>query len=171
MRIEQRTELAHPADAAWEALLSANYLEMLVARIDAIVEATEVERADEGGVITRAVRYGAPTREKIPSFLARYADAAPERVYWVQRERWDPAARSMRYAIEAEMKPEWRARYRAEGRVRLEPKGESACTMIASLELEVRVFGLGGLIERAVKKESSAIFAQQGEALRATLGS
>ena len=167
MEVMKVTELAKGADEAVELLLSKAYTEALVRGIEAVSGIEELERVERDGVVTRVMRYSAPTASKIPSFLSRYASNAPSHVHWEQRERWDIKGRRMSYEIVAEVKAEWQRYYSASGSLALESvKQGSATRMAAQLRYEVNVFGFKRLAERALQEEIERMLALQGEIAR-----
>lgn len=50
------------------------------------------------------------------------------------------------------MKTPLEGKLRTEGVQRCEPRGESACLRVVELEVEAKVFGLGGMLEAATEK-------------------
>ncbi|MSP24185.1 MAG: DUF2505 domain-containing protein [Myxococcales bacterium] len=67
--------------------------------------------------------------------------------------RLDPVTRIWRFT----MKPSTLAdKLRTEGTVRCEPLGEGKCRRIAEIEIEVKIFGLGGMMESFTENEMKA---------------
>lgn len=166
MKIEKETPIAAPPQDVFDYMLSAPFLDALVAGIDAISGIEEISRHEQGGVTTRTLRYEAPTASKIPGFLKKYQDRAPAHVHWEQRERWDTSSWSMSYQIVAEIKPEWQRYYDTTGAMTLSTDGAGAL-MRASLDFSVNVFGLKRLIERAARDEVDAILTTQASIIAA----
>ena len=164
MKISETTLIEASSDDTFSFLLSESYTRLLVQHIDVVHDIEEIARAQEDGeVITRVMRYSASTRDKVPKFLKKYEASAPEYVYWKQIERWDRARARMTYTIEAEIKDEWQRYYETRGVLMLEKVGEQKTRQVTELDYQVKVFGLGSLIERALRDEISKLLAIQGQ--------
>lgn len=171
MKVEHTTELSAPPEAIIEYMLSPAYAEALVEAIDAVEAIEEISRQahESGQVLERVMRYTAPTAGKIPKFLKKYEDRAPDKVHWEQRERWERERGRMSYEIEADIKPDWQRYYDTRGELELTPQGQST-KLEATLSYDVNVFGLGRVIERALRSEVERILETQAEVTRRHLG-
>ncbi len=72
-----------------------------------------------------------------------------EKVTYVEEGTFDAAAGTFRSRIVPSSLAD---RIRIETVMRLEPRGAGACERIAEAEVEVRVLGLGGLVEKFIEK-------------------
>jgi hypothetical protein len=89
---------------------------------------------------------GAPKVE-LPGAIAKLIG---DRFGYEEEGAFDSAAQKWRW----KMRPSAMAdKMRMEGVVRVEPAGEGKCRRIADIELEAKVFGLGGMIEGTSEKE------------------
>lgn len=156
LQASRKDVLAHMLDRA--------YLDALVEGIDFLnaIEEVSVEEQPDGKLL-RVLRYEARTQDKIPSFLKRYADKAPEFVHWEQRELWDMEAGKMTFGIVAEVPDHWQRYYTQSGELTFSEISQGAQTKLESrLSYAVNVFGLKRLIEKAAHKEVSALLDLQG---------
>ena len=153
MKVTHTSTVSATPDEVMRAMLAPSYLDQLVAHIDTIDGIEEIERSEGSDEsITRVLRYSAPTAGKIPSFLKKYSDKAPSHVHWREQGEWDTRARRYTYAIVAEVPDDWQRYYASRGSVELcEAEGGAATEVVASLDVEVKVFGLSRLIERAAR--------------------
>jgi hypothetical protein len=164
MVIQTKTQVALSPDAVMERLLEPAHAARLLARLDMVDQIEELSRVERDGRVERVLRYRAPTAGKIPGFLARYASKAPAHVSWEQREVWDLKGRSMTYTIVPEVPERWRSYYTNKGGLEVQPAGAGA-QVVATLELEVNVFGFKRMIERALEPEVKRLLELQGAAI------
>ena len=165
MIVRHTTHIQASPTRAYSYLLGREYSDAIVDAVASISAIEELSRSSSDGVLSRLMRYSAPTADRIPSFLSKYAHSAPEEVHWRQRERWQREELSMTYSIEAEIREEWRRYYTTHGELKLEPASEG-CSLITRIEYSVGVFGLRRLIERSIESEVSKILELQGEVVR-----
>ena len=163
MKVEHTITLQVPKAAALEAILSPEYLDALTHGLEPIGAIEETVRESSPGHLRRTLRYTAPTAGKIPSFLSKWQSKAPAHVHWQEQGNWDLEAGRLEYTIRAEIPQRWQEYYETRGVMELQESGEEACVMRTALEFEVQVFGLGGMIERAVRREVEKILGQQAQ--------
>lgn len=162
MDIQKSTLIHVSREAVLTYLLSPNYDEALVEGIEAIASITEHTRTQDEHTLTRVMRYGAETASRMPSFLSKYKDKAPEFVYWDQIEIWNLSDFSLSYTIKADIKPEWQKYYTTRGTLQLTQSATDQTKLVATLHYKVNVFGLSRLIEKALLEEVSTILTTQG---------
>lgn len=153
-------------------MLSQAYRRTLCEKISFVsrIELEHEERKES--VVVRTLRYEALTKEKIPSFLKRYASKAPEHVYWEQRECWNLSAGKMTFSIKAEIPEAWQHYYTQSGELLFEELAAGDSTRLkSSLSYEVNVFGLKRLIEKAARQEVQALLTLQGDVAAAHFAS
>lgn len=165
--MEVRTQhiITAPRSAVMAYMLEREYLDALVEGISFINGIEEQETEEQpGGKLLRVLRYEAKTQDKIPSFLKRYADKAPEFVHWEQRELWDLRNGEMTFGIVAEVPEHWQRYYTQSGKLSFaEASGGQQTSMESVLSYAVNVFGFKRLIEKAAEKEVSALLDLQGQ--------
>lgn len=164
MKIEVVTTLGAAPARLVELMLAPEQLARLVARLDMVDQIEELSREERGGKIERTLRYRAATAGKIPAFLSRYKDRAPEHVFWEQREVWDVAGGRMTYTIVPQVPAHWGKYYTNSGSLAVSAHARGA-TLTARLELEVKVFGFQTLIERALEPEIKRLLELQSGAV------
>lgn len=135
--------MALPAERFWEILHEPLY-EARVAEAAGLEAYQEVERREEPEAVYRRLRVEADLPEPLHSLLRRIAGV--DSASYVE-EQWRSRSR---------MEVRWRMtpgvladRIRVEGVVRVEPRGATHCTRILEGVVEVKVLGVGGLVERA----------------------
>ncbi len=164
MRLEQKTRLPITADQAVSLLTSEAYSRALAAQLTQVSAIEEIARVSDGDVMHRTTRYTAPTAGRIPRFLKKYEAKAPAEVSWEERAVWDLAKHTMHYTIVPDLPQRWHSYYNATGTLSVTPSHDGDAMMRASLSFEVKVLGLGKLIEAALREEVQRILQIQGEA-------
>lgn len=163
--IVKHTTLIHASPReVYDYLLDDRYSAALTEAVASISKIEELSRESSDDAISRLMRYSAPTMDRVPSFLSKYAQNAPAEVHWRQQEQWSKKDLSMVYSIEAEVREEWQRYYVTRGELRLEPH-KRGCALLTSIEYSVSVFGLRRLIERSIEPEVSKILETQGDVL------
>jgi len=162
LKIETTTTVEATKARVIEYMTSPDYLLALCDALEAVSAIEETVRDEDGAGLKRTLRYTAPTRSKIPGFLKRYEDKAPEFVFWDERGSWDTAAGRFAYEIVPEIPEAWHKYYTTSGRVDFSER-DGRTTLKTTLEYGVEVFGLKRVIERALKPEVEKILELQGE--------
>ena len=165
MEIRTQHTIAAPRAAVMAYMLERDYLDALVEGIPFVSKIEELQTEEQSdGKLLRVLRYEAKTQDKIPAFLKRYADKAPEFVHWEQRELWDLQNGVMTFGIVAEVPDHWQRYYTQSGKLTfLDAKGGQQTRMESALSYAVNVFGFKRLIEKAAQKEVSALLDLQGD--------
>lgn len=163
MKVTYTEQVNASAAAIFEYMTSPAYLEALVKAIDAVSSIEELESQADGDSLKRRVLYEAPTAGKIPGFLKKYEDKAPAHVRWEEQGVWDASRTTLRYKIVPELPEHWHKKYSVSGELQLVEQGPEKTQLSVSLEYKVKVFGLGGIIESALKDEVEKILAIQAK--------
>lgn len=162
MHIHHDVLLNAPPQQAMEYMLSEAFLEALTQGLDNVSDIEKLTHEQTQDKLARVLRYQAPTRNKLPKFLKKYEDKAPEFVYWKEVATWDLPNRAMSYTIEPEVPQQWTSYYDVSGSVAWTPEGQGT-RMRATLTFDVNVFGLKRLIERALEPEVTRLMKVQGD--------
>lgn len=163
MRVHCEHEIPLAADAFWE-LLHAPHYEAAVAEAVGLRAYRELERREEPDAIYRRLQVEAELPETLAGVLRRLGLEGPlgyVEEQWRSRER-----REVRWRMTPGALAE---RARIEGIVRIEPRGATRCVRVLDGAIEVRVFGVGGMLERAAVKMVTDAYAK-GAAVAAQLG-
>lgn len=163
--VELTSQIRHPhatpAQVA-ERMRSDAYLSALCDALD-MVSAIEVTHTQTSGArLERTTRYTAPTAGKIPGFLKKYEDRAPAHVHWEERGVWDLNTHTLSYTIAPDIPPHWNKHLHNEGTLTLTADGDDTI-MRVHVSYAVKLFGLGAVIERALKPEVQRILDLQGQ--------
>ncbi len=169
MEIQTSTTLDATPNDVFTLMTSPAFLMLMTQTLDAVSAIEEVSRDEQDTRLQRTLRYTAPTASKIPKFLRKYADQAPEFVHWEERGEWDTASHTLTYEIVPDIPASWHDRYSNQGRMELRPLGDGRTRMEVTLRFDVNVFGFKKLIERALRPEVQSILDLQGEAVAAHL--
>lgn len=143
MRLHCEHEIPLSADQFWDVIHAPHY-ETRCAEAIGLEAYRELERREEVDTIYRKIRVETELPEPLASLVRRVAgNVAPSYVeeQWRSRQR-----REVRWRITPQVMAE---RARIEGVVRVEPKGKDRCLRVLDGVVEVKIFGAGGLIERA----------------------
>jgi hypothetical protein len=143
MRIRCEHVIPLPADAFWELIHAPRY-EAAVAEAVGLRAYRELERREEPDAVYRRLQVEADLPEALGAVLRRLGVAGPigyVEEQWRQRER-----REVRWRMTPGALAE---RARIEGVVRVEPRGAGRCARVLDGVIELRVFGVGGMLERA----------------------
>jgi hypothetical protein len=143
MKLYCEHEIALPAEEFWAMLHAPDY-EARVGQAIGLRAYEELERRDEPDAIYRRLRVEADLPDALRGLVRRVAgDASAGYV----EEQWRSRSRM---EVRWRMQPNVLAdRIRIEGVVRIEPRGARRCVRILDGVVEIGVFGLGGLLERA----------------------
>lgn len=167
MEIRTSTTIDATAEQVFEFMTSPGFLALMTETLDAVSGIEEAGRTEREGALERTLRYTAPTASKIPGFLKKYADQAPENVHWEERGTWDLATHTLTYEIVPDIPDSWHDRYSNQGQLTLTPTAQGKTLMEVTLRFDVNVFGFKKLIERALRPEVQSILELQGQALAA----
>jgi len=163
MRIRCEHEIPLSADAFW-GLLHAPHYEAAVARAVGLREYRELERREEPEAVYRRVQVEAEAPAALGALLRRIGLEGP--LGYVE-EQWRSR---MRREVRWRMTPgAFAERARIEGVVRIEPRGRGRCARVLEGVVELRVFGVGGVLERAAVSMVTDAYAK-GAAVAAELG-
>lgn len=166
MNITHETVIEADAQHVINFMLDPTFRQKLCLALDGITSIEEVSIETLGQQVQRVLRYKAQTRDKIPSFLSKYKDRAPEFVYWKERAHWDRAKGTMSYIIEPEIQEKWHSYYNVEGKLTFESRAKFTL-LKAQLNYDVNVFGLKRLIERAIYSEAEQLLMLQAQIIKA----
>lgn len=165
MQVKNQTLIDAQPEQVIEFILSPTFIAKLCVELDAVRSIEELESTQEDATLKRILQYQAPTQSKIPSFLSKYKDKAPEFVYWKEIATWDLDKHQMTYQIEPDIPEKWHSYYDVSGQLRcIERSGKTM--LVTSLTYEVNVFGLKRLIERALKAEVENMLNLQGDIIK-----
>lgn len=154
MKVTVRGTIETDVDTYWDAVFfdpefnRRVYLEALGFRDFELLELT----GEPGERRTRKMRSEPAT--ELPAALRKLAGGP---LTYVESGAFDPATKEFTYALELSALGD-KADIR--GRLRVEPKGEKRCERIAELDISVRVFGVGGTIERFIAKTIQESYAK-----------
>jgi hypothetical protein len=163
MRIRCEHEIPLSADAFWELLHAPRY-EAAVARAVGLREYRELERREEPEAIYRRLQVEAELPDSLGALLRRIGVAGP--IGYVEEQWRSRARREVRWRMTPGAFAE---RARIEGTVRVEPRGRGRCVRVLDGVVELRVFGVGGMLERAAVALVTDAYAK-GAAVAAELG-
>ena len=145
MKLYCAHRIALPADAFWDVIHSPRY-EALVAESIGLHEYTELERRDEPDAIYRRIRSRPALPDALQALLRRIAPRGGSPSYI--EEQWrSKQERVVRWRMQPSVLPD---RARIEGTVRVAPLDAASCRRILDGVVEVQLFGLGSMVERAV---------------------
>jgi hypothetical protein len=150
------------ADRFWEVLHSAPY-ETAVAEATGLREYREVERREDEREVYRKIHVVAELPEALRKLLARAGALGGEGggLASSTEEQWrSKSERCVRWR----MTPAFLSgRLRVEGSVRIEPVDTEHCDRILEGDVECRLFGLGGLVERVIAANAESTYARAAE--------
>jgi len=163
MRIHCEHEIPLSAEAFWEMLHAPRY-EAAVAEAIGLRAYRELERREEPEAIYRRLQVEAELPDALGALLRRVGLDGP---LGYLEEQWRSRARR---EVRWRMTPgAFAGRARIEGVVRVEPRGRDRCVRVLDGVVELRVFGVGGVLERAAVALVSDAYAK-GAAVAAELG-
>jgi len=157
MKLYCKHEIPLPADEFW-AILHAPHYEAKSAEAIGLRAYEELERREEPDTIYRKIRVETELPEPIRTLVHRVAgNASPGYV----EEQWrSRSKREVRFRITPKVMAD---RTRIEGVVRVEPKGPNGCVRVLDGVLEIKVFGVGSLLERAGVSMVTGAYAKSAE--------
>jgi hypothetical protein len=159
LHCEHRIPLS--AEAFWDVIHSPRY-EALVAEQARLGAYREIERRDEPDAIYRRLEGRPELPDALRALLRRVAPSAGSPSY--VEEQWRSKSRmEVRWRMQPSFMPE---RARIEGVVRVEPRDAKSCTRVLDGVVEVDLFGVGRLIEKAVVAATIEAYGKAAEAVR-----
>ena len=134
-----------PADAFWEVLHAPRY-EALVAEAAGLREYAELERRDETDAIYRRLHSRPALPDVLRGLLQRIVPGA-DALSYIEEQWRSKSKRQVRFRMQPSVLGD---RTRIEGVVRIEPRSDTSCVRILDGVVEVKLLGLGTLVERAI---------------------
>lgn len=157
MRIRCEHRIPLGAEEFWERIHSEDY-EARCARALGLSAYDVLERREEPGEIYRRIRVVPPIPASMAALLERLTGS---KAAGYTEEQWRSRAERL---VRWKMTPVFMAeRARIEGVVRVEPEGAQACRRILDGEVSIRLFGAGGLLERAIVSQVEEAYAKTAE--------
>jgi hypothetical protein len=156
---EHRIPLA--AEGFWDLIHSPRY-ESLVAEAAGLRVYQELERRDEPDAVYRKL-FGEPELpDPLRSLLRRIAPGVRSPTY--VEEQWRSKSRmEVRWRMQPSVLSD---RARIEGVVRVEPRDATSCRRVLEGVVEIDLFGLGRLVERAVVQSTVDAYGRAAEAIQ-----
>lgn len=162
MKLHCEHEIPLSAEAFWDVLHAPRY-EALVAEAAKLHEYCELERRDDGDAIYRRLRGRPELPAALAKLVARVAPGAGTPSYL--EEQWrSKTHREVRWRMQPSVLPE---RSRIEGTLRVEPLDALRCRRVLDGVVEVDLFGVGRLVEKAVVSAVTDAYAKAALAVRA----
>jgi hypothetical protein len=162
MKLHCEHEIPLSADAFWDVLHAPRY-EALVAEGANLHEYRELERRDEGDAIYRRLLGRPELPAALTMLVARIAPEAGMPSY--VEEQWRSKSRmEVRWRMQPSVLPD---RSRIEGTLRVEPLDAERCRRVLDGVVEVDLFGIGRLVEKAVVSAVVDAYARAALAVRA----
>ena len=143
MKLTCEHAIALPADRFWEILHDPRY-EARVAAAVGLEVYEELERREEPDAVYRRLQVEANLPDPLRSLLRRIAGIDSAR--YVEEQWRSRTRREVRWRMTPAVLAD---RIRVEGVVRVEPRGARRCARVLEGAVEVRLLGVGGLVERA----------------------
>jgi len=104
------------------------------------------------GAITRRIQNQPPA--EIPGPVKK---ALGDSTSFVEEGRFDPASRRWRFRVIPAVAPD---RIRTEGQLWVEPRGEKSVERVIEVEISVKVFGLGRMVEELIARQTRSSYDQ-----------
>lgn len=104
------------------------------------------QQSEPNGVVTRRVRQ--TPRSDAPAVVKKLVG---DSVSYIEEGRFDPQTKRWRYSITPSKMAD---KIRIGGEFWVEPKGENAVERVCTVDLEVKVFGVGKTVEGFIEKQT-----------------
>lgn len=143
MKLYCKHEIPLPADEFW-AILHAPHYEAKCAEAIGLEAYEDLERREDPDEIYRKIRVETELTEPMRSLVRRVAGSVSPG--YIEEQWRSRSKREVRFRITPKVMAD---RTRIEGVVRVEPKGAKHCVRILDGVVEIKVFGVGSLLERA----------------------
>jgi hypothetical protein len=164
MKLRCEHEIPLSADAFWELIHAPRY-EAAVAEAAGLRAYRELERREEPDAVYRRLAVEADLPEALRTVLARLGQRGP--LGYVEEQWRSRTRREVRWRMTPGA---FADRARIEGVVRVAPRGPGRCVRTLEGVVELRVFGVGGVLERAAVSLVESAYAKGAE-VAARLGS
>ncbi|RAL22774.1 hypothetical protein DL240_07700 [Lujinxingia litoralis] len=166
MHVEHQSIVPALPQAILSYILDPTYYQDLVPRLDQVVDVEVLTiRELDAHSTERIARYTA--RPRLPRFLKRFEDKAPEFVHWEERALVDVTGHRLTYQIVPEIPERWNQVYSNHGELKIiaEATGQTS-RVVQTMEFSISVPGLSMFITRAIRSELETIFEVQAQVLR-----
>jgi len=147
MRLFCEHRIPASADEFWGFLHDAEY-EARVAEALGLIEYRELERREEADAVYRRIQVASPLPASLAPIVSRLVSVQEAGYVEEQWRRRD--ARVVRWRMTPTILAD---RVTVEGELRVEPAGAGRCVRILDGDITARLFGVGGLLERAAIRE------------------
>jgi hypothetical protein len=115
-------------------------------------EYTVLEERDAGGEVVRRVRV--TPKQEAPAAVQKLVGGA---FSYVEEGRFDKAGKRYRFRVVPSTLGD---KIKSEGELRAEPAGPGKMRRIVEMTIEVKIFGVGGIVEGFVSKSMQESYAQ-----------
>jgi hypothetical protein len=109
-------------------------------------------KREPNGVITRRVENSPPA--EIPKVVAKVLGNT---VNYVEEGRFDPAVQKWAFSVIPAVAAN---KIRSVGELWVDARGEKRIERIIEVDLEVKIFGIGSIVEQLIEKQSRAMYDQ-----------
>jgi len=153
MKVTISHEFACDPQTFWDKLFfNAEYNQALYKTELQFPQYEVLEEKDEGSSIVRRVRV--TPKQEAPAAIQKLVGGA---FSYVEEGRFDKAAKRYTFKVVPGTLAE---KIRSEGELRAEPVGPKRMRRVVDMTIEVKIFGVGGMVEGFVSKSTQDVYAR-----------
>jgi hypothetical protein len=130
------------SDTYWKCVWDEEYNRRLYMDVLKFRECTRLSQEDKGDVITRRIRLNPPAVD-LPAPVAKVIGD----LSWVEEGTFDKKTGKYRVKVITGSMPD---KTHISGELWCEPKGDKKCERIAKMSVEVKIFMVGGIVEKRI---------------------
>lgn len=112
-------------------------------------------KRESNGVITRRTENGPPA--EVPKMVAKVLG---DTVNYVEEGRFDPTSKKWSFSIIPAMAAN---KIQSVGELWVEPRGDKRIERIIQIDLQVKIFGIGSMVEQLIEKQSREMYGKAAD--------
>jgi hypothetical protein len=145
MELVMRHDFECDQDVYWKCVFDDEYNKRLYVDLLKFRECTKLSFEDKGDVITRRIKLNPPPTD-LPGPVAKVVGD----LSWVEEGSYDKKTHKYKVKVVTASMPD---KTRISGENWTEPKGDKKCVRVARFDIEVKVFMVGGIVEKRIAED------------------
>ena len=140
-----RHDIESDADTYWKCVWDEEYNRRLYMDVLKFRECTRLSQTDSGDTITRRIKLNPPATD-LPGPIAKVVGD----LSWIEEGTFDKKTGRYRVKVVTASMPD---KTHIAGELWCEPRGDKRCERFAKMNIEVKVFMVGGLVEKRIMED------------------
>ena len=140
-----RHEMHCDVDTYWKCVWDEEYNRRLYLDVLKFRECTRLSQDDQPNVLTRRIKLNPPKMD-LPAAVAKVIGD----VSWIEEGTFDKATKKFKVKVVTSSMPD---KTHISGELWCEPKGDKLIERVAKMSVEVKIFMVGGIVEKRVMED------------------